>query len=330
MKIMKKILSSLLVLITLLTITSFSETAYAASIPKGAKHHNGHYYYVYDDALSWSDAKEKCKKRGGHLATITSEKENTFVYNYIISKGYDSAYFGLYRSGSSWKWVTGEKFKYSNWASGEPGSSEKYGMYYYKYNQGQWNDGHWNDNSQAYICEWDYSLKLSESSIALNIGSSQTIEYTVKGDTSALSSKMPKWTSGNTNVAKVSSKGKIVAIGSGSCKITCKFGTEKKTVKVVVYPEQVTNFSVSKKSKNSITLKWKKQSNVSGYRIYMYDSDIKEYVKVKTIDGDFKTATIKKLKKGKKYKFKIRAFVKDGNKIYYGKYSSVLTAKTKG
>ena len=90
-------------------------------------------------------------------------------------------------------------------------------------------------------------------------------------------------------------------------------GTKKLTFKIK--PKKVTGFKVSKKSATSLTLTWKKNSGISGYKIYMYNTKTKKYELVKTLRGQSKNkATISKtpdgktLKNKKTYKFKICAY----------------------
>ena len=116
------------------------------------------------DVTTWTDAEQYCESLGGHLATITSEEENTLVYQLMIKAGYTSAYFGLSdrETEGTWIWVTGEPASYTNWHPGEPNyenSNEDYAMYYYKFSDGTWNDGDFGGSTVnggiAFICEWD-------------------------------------------------------------------------------------------------------------------------------------------------------------------------------
>lgn len=125
---------------------------------------SGSRYAIFDDAATWEEAKRKCEERGGHLATISSAEENALVYDYMISQGVTSAYFGYSDAEEEgvWKWVTGETGSYENWHFGEPNSenaNEDYAMFYWKFKGGTWNDGdfgHLTDGSgRNYICEWD-------------------------------------------------------------------------------------------------------------------------------------------------------------------------------
>lgn len=130
-----------------------------ADIPSDAVEFNGHYYYVYDiDTITdWNMAQEYCESKGGYLATITSVEEDAFLYSYITDEGYRSAMFGLtdQEQTNDWHWVTGEKFSYHNWRSGEPshqGGYEHYAMYYEPFTDGTWNDG--SGQGGPFICEW--------------------------------------------------------------------------------------------------------------------------------------------------------------------------------
>ncbi|MCD8004033.1 MAG: C-type lectin domain-containing protein, partial [Clostridia bacterium] len=126
---------------------------------------NGQYYIVCEDSsiASWEDAVAVCEGLGGYLATITSDEENSFLYNYITGKGYTGAYFGLTDSETegAWVWQNGESVSYTNWANDEPNNmydnGEDYAMFYYKYTDGTWNDGDFDEETgggKAFICEW--------------------------------------------------------------------------------------------------------------------------------------------------------------------------------
>lgn len=325
------------VLLVLCFATAFSTvsigtfSASAARIPSQAKYYKGNFYYIYNDASSWSDAKAKCEQRGGHLAIINNKGENAFLYDYAVDSGYNHAYFGISDADEEGVWRTsdGKRAKYTNWRSTEPngGSSENYGQFFFS--DDTWNDASFYDQN-GYICEWyGYSLDVSETKVYLTKGKKKQIEYDIDGNTKYLDSKKPTWKSSNKKVAKVSSNGKIVAINAGSCTVTCKVGSVKKSIKVIVKPKAISGFKVKSKGKTSVTLSWKKQTGVKKYRIYMYDRDLEEYVSVKTVNGNFNKTTIYGLKKNKSYKFKIRGYITSGSKKYYGSYSKKLTVKTK-
>jgi len=129
---------------------------------------NGHKYEVIDKSITWTKARDDCKKRGGYLVTITDEEEQQFILNLLSKQGKsDNYWIGGYREKKDWKWVTGENFSYSNWAPGEPNNhngEENRAMFSRVplpgSTQGKWNDrGNINEAygsmSFGYICEWD-------------------------------------------------------------------------------------------------------------------------------------------------------------------------------
>lgn len=123
-------------------------------------------YYVYgsDTVKNWDDAREYCEAQGGYLATITSEEENAFLHSYMVSRGYNTAMFGLTDQDAAdvWSWTTGEAFDYQNWHSGEPDhrdGNEHYGTYESRNRDGSWSDG--SGEGIPFICEWgEYETEL--------------------------------------------------------------------------------------------------------------------------------------------------------------------------
>ena len=83
--------------------------------------YNGHRYYQSNSTMSWTAAKTLCEQNGGHLATITSAGENSYLYQNITADGW----IGLTDevTEGTWRWVNGEQFSYSNWGTGEPNNS---------------------------------------------------------------------------------------------------------------------------------------------------------------------------------------------------------------
>ncbi len=84
----------------------------------------------------------------------------------------------------------------------------------------------------------------------------------------------------------------------------------------------------AKSWKEKMTLSWASVKGATHYRVYMYNSTKKKYVRLATVKGGTKY-TVKGLKAGGTYKFKIRPLkVLDGKK-YLGSYSAVYTFRTK-
>lgn len=157
-----------------ISVASFSAQATPVSFS------NGHYYELFEftDArladllsqsgkqrLDWNDANTFAQTQtydgfAGHLATLSSQDEDDFVWN----MGAQSFFLGAYDNSSydenthkwthnAWQWVTGEAFSYQNFFFNEPNhwqdgsnltpDNEDYLMYWSKEsldNQGRWND----------------------------------------------------------------------------------------------------------------------------------------------------------------------------------------------
>lgn len=144
---------------------------------------NGHYYAVINQITNWQQAKvlaEGMEFMGvhGHLATITSEAENTFVTTEL--GGTAGAWLGGQQlPGSSepaggWQWITGEPWAYTKWDGGEPnntygggwGTSDDTTEEVLQYHH---NGTHWNDLpaysgivTPRFVVEWDVGSQMPD------------------------------------------------------------------------------------------------------------------------------------------------------------------------
>ena len=92
----------------------------------------GHYYEVFlAPGTTWAEAKAGAESHSylgiqGHLVTISSAAENTFVFDTFILPTNANWLGGFQDENASapdegWHWVTGEPFSYTNWnPRGEP------------------------------------------------------------------------------------------------------------------------------------------------------------------------------------------------------------------
>jgi len=110
---------------------------------------------------------------------------------------------------------------------------------------------------------------------------------------------------------------------------TTIYGAYSPATSAETKPAQVKGLKLTTK-RSSITLKWTKQSNVTGYQIYRYNASTGKYEKIKTIKGaSTVTYTNKGRKKGTTYKYKVRAYKTSGTKNTYGSFSTVTKIKAK-
>lgn len=137
--------------------------------------------------------------------------------------------------------------------------------------------------------------------------------------------------SSNTKVISATQDGILKAKYPGVAKVTVKpaAGSGLSMSKtLVVLPSKVTGVKLTAKKK-AMKVAWKKTAGASGYKVYRATSKKGKYKCVKTASSKTTSFTNKKLKKNKKYYYKICAFVKSGKKTYNGAYSTVVMKKAK-
>lgn len=106
--------------------------------------------------------------------------------------------------------------------------------------------------------------------------------------------------------------------------------TTKKPVIKVKKPARVKKLKVKRKSRAKASLKWKRVKNANGYQIAIKKGKKGKFKVVKTIKKGKKVRYIKsKLKVGKVYYIKVRAYKKVNGKRVYGRYSKVKKYRIK-
>ena len=125
-------------------------------------------YQIVEGSFTWQEAKTDAEARGGHLATITSQKESEFIYTIYGSVLGDGSYKLSWIGGfepereSQWKWVTGEIWDYTRWGPPEPngGTLTNYLSLFNGSDQGHIAGITWNDDfgsaSYRYLLEFGY------------------------------------------------------------------------------------------------------------------------------------------------------------------------------
>lgn len=168
------------------------------------------------------------------------------------------------------------------------------------------------------------------SNVTTTFGKSVTLKAKGKGTVTYTSSNTKVLTIGKTN-------GKIKIVGYGNAQVTIKAAGDKnyngatKKITVTVKPKKMTVSSVKSTKKKTLTVKWKKDAKADGYKIqYSTDKKFKKDVKTTTVKGSKKVkTTLKKLKAGKKYYVRIRAYKGSGKNQVSGDWSAAKNAKVK-
>jgi len=183
-------------------------------------------------------------------------------------------------------------------------------------------------------------ITLSATSGTLRVG--ETKKLTVKYTPTNATVKKVTWTSSNVYVAKVSSAGKITAVGKGTAKITATCGSVKATFKLTVTSVYDTMAKQSSAATGSVSLKWRKVNvtGIKGYLIfgatskngtYLYQDYVSSVSKTNYKFTTFRKedGTMVKLKAGKTYYYQVYAAYVLGDKVYYYPYSGKTITVTK-
>ena len=110
--------------------------------PNDWKEHGDRCYLWSDKKRTWADAEELCKKKGGHLASVTSEavdayiageKEKRWLKNLWIG-GSDKEIEGV------WKWTDGSPWNFTNWYIGQPNNLRGHDCLRYINDKKEWDD----------------------------------------------------------------------------------------------------------------------------------------------------------------------------------------------
>lgn len=154
-------------LIGIISVITITTGAMASTVPVRwsiSDGGNGNWYDLVFESKSWDQARDAANSYTvtgvqGHLATITSAEENTFLVNTFLpgqsGKGFWLGGFqlpGQSKTDEGWQWVTGETWNYTNWWLGnvvpepndwpgmgvEDGQEDFMGFSHESF--GQWND----------------------------------------------------------------------------------------------------------------------------------------------------------------------------------------------
>ena len=139
--------------------------------------YNGHAYAIFEEGISWDDAREACEKRGGHLICINNEEEQKFIQTIVAGRSFPYYWIGLTdaETEGAFKWVNGDPLTYTNWGTDQPDNWNNWedsvmipnrDMHYSQYEEWSNAFGTWNDinssgdrdhslSDMGYICEWD-------------------------------------------------------------------------------------------------------------------------------------------------------------------------------
>lgn len=298
--------------------------------------YNGNTYQLFNDCLTWDEAKRKCEELGGHLVTITSAGEQEVVSSLVNGQARAGYWTGGRKSGSS-IWITGEPFSYTNWDVNQPDAwngEDRYGIYS---STGKWNDWLNTDRYLGFICEKEAKSTVSKPPVNNKTDSTLYCMTFDVNNGNPLENQYKFIYSGNVlGTLPVPSRENYVFKGwylqkTGGLRVSEKT-IANSNARLYARWERVTVPKISRLyvwSENSAEAEvtYGGGSGANGYDIlYSTDKKFKRNTLMVTTSDTSKTFT--GLSKGKTYYFKVRMYKIDstGKKIY-GKYSAVKKTK---
>lgn len=235
--------------------------------------YNGNTYMVFDRMMSWQEALKACEEAGGHLATVTSAKENDFVESLCASGAASGYYLGAadrFHSGI-WSWETGESFVYSNWSKGEPGTESYLAM---NKNNGKWYSAEGNAAEDiGFVCEWEGEHSGKDSTYWVEFESDKTV-YAI-GESFDVSA----WLYTGDSVIRIYdyTVSGFDRLRAGRCNVTVSYGEYSKSFEVEVADdkevEEIKTYVVQAGASNGATI------SPSGY------SEVKDGTTMKFVLG---------------------------------------------
>jgi len=118
---------------------------------------NGHYYGLTAPRGNWPQTEETAAAKGGHLVTVNSADEQTWLVEQFIRPAILRRTFWIGMTDRQeegvWTWVSGEPVTYTGWDTGEPnnfGGNEDYSLInFIRARDGGFREGGWADEKRV-------------------------------------------------------------------------------------------------------------------------------------------------------------------------------------
>lgn len=132
--------------------TATAVAAAASRIPEAAVVYRGHHYLaVLKPNVTWTQARDVCRKMGGDLVVINDKTEFKFVRTL---NGATNLYIGARRAGTNWKWVDGTPVGKEFWHEKYPHDNPDFEFVYINGVDSIGNDVESAETIPGFICEW--------------------------------------------------------------------------------------------------------------------------------------------------------------------------------
>ena len=131
----------------------------AQELPQRFAVHRNPHFQIVRGSFTWEAATTDAIARGGHLATFADHSEWTNCLSQVQNElGTSRFWIGASDATEegSWEWVTGEPWRFSNWAVGEPSNNQQNEHYAHVHGASRnWNDLPADDILGGYILEFN-------------------------------------------------------------------------------------------------------------------------------------------------------------------------------
>ena len=127
-------------------------------------------YQLFIEDVSWTEARDRCVEKGGHLVVISDDEELQKVIDLAKSYGVNMLWVGCHRVDGTLVWEMDDQVSVYPWGAGEPSYMDSYDGVYEDYVM-LWNNNGWvyNDSRNdpvadypgvysgkiAYVCEFE-------------------------------------------------------------------------------------------------------------------------------------------------------------------------------
>ncbi|XP_054876714.1 snaclec coagulation factor IX/factor X-binding protein subunit B-like [Poeciliopsis prolifica] len=85
--------------------------------------YEGRCYKYFSSPKSWYNAEEQCNSFGGHLASVVSARQYSFLQQMMQTAGQSSVWLGGFYLQNRWLWINRDGFHYTNWYQHSSGTS---------------------------------------------------------------------------------------------------------------------------------------------------------------------------------------------------------------
>ena len=117
----------------------------------GYSAYGDHCYKYISEAVTWSQARARCRAEQGDLASVHNRAENEFIRG--LSRG-ERLWLGGRRSSRDFTWSDGSVWDFDNWDGGEPNNYFQDEDCLELYTQrAAWNDDHCSLFSSPFVCK---------------------------------------------------------------------------------------------------------------------------------------------------------------------------------